>query len=594
MNDRVLQGRFDYNAYEFIETQKAPGYVYADEYYEPALISWFVQSPFSVDITGNGVGDVVLPMNRGYATGLDTRTPFIALEGTADGLRFSQSLQDSMPVTNGARRAEPIYLAALQKDAYVTVAHDTGDGKGAELLVLTSGLTPAQSTARVIPTLPDAPDASRYNFVNAHALASGDLNGDGLMDLLVGQWQGDGPYALLQSEQGRFVVERQPLFSDLSGSWPLETQDNPDAFNSLLDLHMADFTGDGLDDVLVGWGHGSTRSYLFVNQDGRFAADQKLALPVSIYGIDNQLHLKTLSADFDRDGDLDLAILWSRDEPYYGGHYIQYLENDGAGNFTDKTTDAFSEPFQDADGDFLSWSNAWQALDINDDGRMDLVGVSSDDAGQGRVYLNLGHGKFLDYTIVSANAQNPTIVYWGDFDADGKLDYVTFDSFWNDAAGTRSTNRFNVHEIDFDWHVGDRVAFGDVTLAFDTDGIAGQAYRLYKAAFDRQPDSEGLGFWVKTLDAGVSLTWVAQRFIDSPEFEGMYGANASDERFIELLYANVLDREPDQSGYDYWLDVMSQGLSQADVLTYFSESPENVKNVAPLIEDGIQYTAFVG
>ena len=47
--------------------------------------------------------------------------------------------------------------------------------------------------------------------------------------------------------------------------------------------------------------------------------------------------MKTMTADFDHDGDEDIAIQWSRNEPYYGGHYIQILLNDGKGNLTDTT-----------------------------------------------------------------------------------------------------------------------------------------------------------------------------------------------------------------------------------------------------------------
>ena len=55
----------------------------------------------------------------------------------------------------------------------------------------------------------------------------------------------------------------------------------------------------------------------------------------------------------------------------------------------------------------------------------------------------------------------------------------------------------------------ERIAFDDGIIAFDDDGLAGQAYRLYQACFDRIPDALGLGFWIKQLDAGnVTLTGV--------------------------------------------------------------------------------------
>ncbi|MEQ1890883.1 MAG: hypothetical protein ABL951_17165, partial [Alphaproteobacteria bacterium] len=50
----------------------------------------------------------------------------------------------------------------------------------------------------------------------------------------------------------------------------------------------------------------------------------------------------------------------------------------------------------------------------------------------------------------------------------------------------------------------ERLQFSDGILAFDnlrTD-MAGKGYLLYRAAFDRAPDVEGLGYWVRELDRG--------------------------------------------------------------------------------------------
>lgn len=135
----------------------------------------------------------------------------------------------------------------------------------------------------------------------------------------------------------------------------------------------------------------------------------------------------------------------------------------------------------------------------------------------------------------------------------------------------------------------ERATFTDFNLAFDTAGAAGQGYRLYKAAFDRTPDFSGLGYWIRELDAGKALTGVAGSFVASPEFTGMYGANSTDANFVKLLYNHVLHRDPDKSGYDYWLGDMSRGQTKAAVLTLFSESPENQTQTADLVANGIQY-----
>jgi len=137
-----------------------------------------------------------------------------------------------------------------------------------------------------------------------------------------------------------------------------------------------------------------------------------------------------------------------------------------------------------------------------------------------------------------------------------------------------------------------RIHFEDGSLAYDVDGNAGQAYRLYEAAFNRDPDYAGLGNWIRHLDNGSGdLNWVAQNFINSEEFATTYGtpSTVSNNEFINLLYANVLDRKPDAGGYESWNNNMNGGMSRAEVLAYFAESPENKSNVAPEIADGMWY-----
>jgi hypothetical protein len=137
-----------------------------------------------------------------------------------------------------------------------------------------------------------------------------------------------------------------------------------------------------------------------------------------------------------------------------------------------------------------------------------------------------------------------------------------------------------------------RLQFSDKNLALDITGIAAEAYRIYKAAFDRTPDLPGLGYWISKMDEGATVVQVSSGFIASAEFQSLYGTNPSNNQFVDLLYQNVLDRNPDAGGYSYWNAMLANGLSRADVLAYFSESTENVANVAPLIANGIEYLPY--
>lgn len=156
-----------------------------------------------------------------------------------------------------------------------------------------------------------------------------------------------------------------------------------------------------------------------------------------------------------------------------------------------------------------------------------------------------------------------------------------------DGSGSEGTDRMTGVE---------RAVFSDATIALDLDGVGGQAYRIYKAAFDRVPDSGGLGYWINQMDDGMDMVEVAARFIDSDEFRALYGTNPTNGEFLTKVYNNVLDRDPDAGGYDWWMDQLTNNPEKTwqKVLADFSESPENQTNVAELIANGIQFEPWVG
>ena len=138
------------------------------------------------------------------------------------------------------------------------------------------------------------------------------------------------------------------------------------------------------------------------------------------------------------------------------------------------------------------------------------------------------------------------------------------------------------------------IMFDDLTVATDKSGVAAQAYRLYQAAFDRAPDAGGLGFHISVMEgAGVSLTQVAQGFVDSGEFKTRYGA-LGNGAFLTQLDQNILHRAPDPAGLAYWQGLLdSSAISRGEALVGFADSPENKALVAPAIENGIAYAPFI-
>lgn len=142
----------------------------------------------------------------------------------------------------------------------------------------------------------------------------------------------------------------------------------------------------------------------------------------------------------------------------------------------------------------------------------------------------------------------------------------------------------------------ERIHFADnKAVAFDVEGVAGQAYRMYQAAFDRKPDADGLGFWIATMDNGTNIYEVASGFANSQEFKNLYGAAPTNAELVTRLYQNVLDRAPDAEGFQYWTGLLDTGkLAVKDVMVGFSESAENKAAVVGSITSGIEYNLWLG
>jgi len=126
-------------------------------------------------------------------------------------------------------------------------------------------------------------------------------------------------------------------------------------------------------------------------------------------------------------------------------------------------------------------------------------------------------------------------------------------------------------------------------MAFDMDGTMGQVYRLYQAALNRAPDTGGLDYWVNAVGNGQSLTELATGFIQSAEFQSLYGSNPGNDQFVDLLYENVLNRDPDTAGNSYWMNRLATGMNREDALLGFSESLENKLALVGIVQDGIGF-----
>ncbi len=86
---------------------------------------------------------------------------------------------------------------------------------------------------------------------------------------------------------------------------------------------------------------------------------------------------------------------------------------------------------------------------------------------------------------------------------------------------------------------------------------------------------------------------MASSLANSAEFTKLYG-DLGDRAFVEQVYRNVLDREPDASGTDYWVGQLARGVARGKVLVGFSESPENKRATAAEVTVSWAFAQMIG
>jgi uncharacterized protein (DUF1800 family) len=116
--------------------------------------------------------------------------------------------------------------------------------------------------------------------------------------------------------------------------------------------------------------------------------------------------------------------------------------------------------------------------------------------------------------------------------------------------------------------------------------------RLYLAFFRRAPDYAGLMGWDEYFRGGMPLEQISDGFALSAEFQATYGAKTNAE-FLQLVYRNVLGRQPDPYGYNFWIGELDSGRrSRGAVMVGFSESSEFKASSRNEVLVSMAYTAF--
>ncbi len=257
-----------------------------------------------------------------------------------------------------------------------------------------------------------------YEDLGPEAVALGDLNDDGHLDVIVANEEGNTVSVLLADGSGGFGG-RQTY--DVGGTCPV-------------DVVVGDLNGDTFDDVVTV--NQDTNNIAILLGDGTGALSLPGLEPVGI--LPRAVHMGQLNdddgdTDVDDDDDLDMVVVNRTDKT------VGVLLGDGSGGFAPQVTyDVFV-----AAADVVAPEDVILA-DMNRDDIADIV-VANEGNDTVVILINNGDGTFPDaavgstFTVSMGNIMSPLAVAVGDFDDNGTMDIATANKFGGGMAGTEGS-----------------------------------------------------------------------------------------------------------------------------------------------------------
>ncbi len=252
----------------------------------------------------------------------------------------------------------------------------------------------------------------------AYSSCAGDIDGDGNLDIYVGNFANSpaGPYFLLGNGDG--------TFTPAAGRLPPEVVARQTGFQAA-SCKLVDVDRDGHVDLVLGIFNPTDSSFILFNDGtGDFTKRPRYVLPPGPLAGGPHENYDLVTRDINRDGYPDL-IFMSGSVPDYRSFGLQILINRGDGTFVDETAARLGGP---GAGKFGQYCASIGIADLNGDGWEDLFCRHSNnwDAAVPRFWISNGNGT---WTRVASNPPLPAKVISGSFDAidldgDGRPDLV--------------------------------------------------------------------------------------------------------------------------------------------------------------------------
>lgn len=315
----------------------------------------------------------------------------------------------------------------------------------------------------------------RTSLADPRAVEVADVNGDGLQDVVSGLWD-DGKVIAIYG----VIPDSNTWYYNASA--PVAT-----GFVTARDVSVADMDGDGDLDIL-GAAVGSDAIRWWANGGGATPSWTAHDILTSYDGAH-----RVEAADFDRDGDMDVAVC-AYDEDNWA-----WLENtNGLGTAWTRR-------------DFTPLNGAFDLAvgDLNFDGSPDLVATGYDEDKVQVVLNNMPDSNLWGLVTVATGLDGPRGVDLGDFDDDGDLDIVVVvrnDNhilwFENDGTGINWTQ----HNVGTGTFVnGVAVRAVDLDNDGDVDVVATNQDQNDVVAWLN--DGDGASWVAQGIESGLDNTW---------------------------------------------------------------------------------------
>ncbi len=132
-----------------------------------------------------------------------------------------------------------------------------------------------------------------------------------------------------------------------------------------------------------------------------------------------------------------------------------------------------------------------------------------------------------------------------------------------------------------------------VLFSNEIKGVPYTLSNVYQSILGRLPDKSGLLFWKDILKTGATVEQIGQQLFDSAEFKARNGT-LNDTDKVKLLYQNSLGRQPDSDGLAYWVGLLTKGAKPGDIAASIALSEESHKRNDDTINKLLAWHAVVG